>query len=639
MSPEQARSEALDCRSDLWSASAVLYECLTGTPPFDRPTAAEVVAGLLRDPIAPIRALRPDCPEALERIVLGGLTRERGERHRGPRAMARELGRFQREAGLPRGRAAFRVVSPPVWRLLTGGGRGDAKEGRPASVTVLPTSHPPNGLRVVSTLLLSLMIAAVWLTVALWLGERSLRAARTGHPAADSAAGCGRAHGGVLNESATRRVPTVSDYGARVMEAGGTPLQAGDWVGPNLVVRNVLGFGGSGVVYEAEHVRLGSRVAVKVLSVDDRYDAETREALLTRFSREARVCGVLRSVHVPQVHDVGWLPDGSPYLVMELLRGETLEQRLDRGRIALPVAIEIARQVLAALAAAHRFGALHRDVKPGNIVIHRDDDDQPIVKLVDFGICKTVGNSGRHVTLEGLVVGTPHYMAPEQVRAEPLDARADLYAAGVLLYEMVTDRPPFDGSTVAEVTAAVLRDAVVPPSVLRGECPRELEALVVRTMSRDRRQRFASAGQMEMALGALVRRLGWPSGRDVWALEREAPGRSLLEQVSGVMRPMGADHDSPDPRYMASGSARDPRANGASMRDWVDGPPAPLVLDAAWARRPTHILGAPPPAYGPTRRSRRSHLWSMAVLLAALFVLLTVTAVGVLAWQGLAFAG
>ena len=227
-------------------------------------------------------------------------------------------------------------------------------------------------------------------------------------------------------------------------------LAPGIRLGPYEVL-SILGAGGMGQVYRARDTRLGRDVALKLMA-----DAGVQDGpLLTRFEQEARLAGSLNHPNVVVVFDVG-RHEGAPYLVTELLQGETLRQRLEKGPIALDQALDWAAQVARGLAAAHAQGVIHRDVKPENIFITRGGH----VKLLDFGIAKLTeaprGSSpkqlldstagGSEMTVEGQVFGTPSYMSPEQVRGEPVDARTDLFSLGAVLQEMVTGERAFPGA-------------------------------------------------------------------------------------------------------------------------------------------------------------------------------------------------
>jgi serine/threonine-protein kinase len=277
-------------------------------------------------------------------------------------------------------------------------------------------------------------------------------------------------------------------------------LQPGTQVGKHLVIRGVLGSGGTSVVYEALHTRLDAPVAVKVAHVSLHGDEEAEQ----RLEREARVCAGIEDPRVPRVYDMGELEDGRPYLVMQKVSGTTLEELMAQGRIEARTALRIAREVLSALCAVHANGVVHRDVKPSNVIARFGERGFPRVHLMDFGVSKetTSRASSPSLTRPGAILGTPLYMAPEQMAGDPVDARADLYAVGVLLYEMLAGRAPFTGCSSAEIMAAVLRRDHPALDEVWPEAPAALVALVARAMAERAQERFASARDMRDALDA-----------------------------------------------------------------------------------------------------------------------------------------
>jgi serine/threonine-protein kinase len=274
-----------------------------------------------------------------------------------------------------------------------------------------------------------------------------------------------------------------------------------------------LGRGGMGAVYVGVHTLLGRRAAVKVLLPE----LSRHQAIVQRFFNEARAATAIKHPGIVEIYDFGFAADGSAYIVMELLAGESLADRLRRGPLPLATAIQIARQTATALGAAHRGGIVHRDLKPDNVFLVPDAETAlgERVKLLDFGIAKLVdpGEVGR--THAGSVMGTPMYMAPEQCRgAADLDHRADLYALGCVLHEMVAGAPPFVGDAAGVVLGAHLH---LPPPPLRSLVPHataELEAVVLRLLAKDPAARPASADAVAAELVAVGAPLGLsrPSG-------------------------------------------------------------------------------------------------------------------------------
>jgi eukaryotic-like serine/threonine-protein kinase len=275
-------------------------------------------------------------------------------------------------------------------------------------------------------------------------------------------------------------------------------LPIGFLIGDKYTVKRVLGAGGDGAVYHCEHTEIGHLVAIKVAH---RSRTHNREDIMERFRREARICGSLRHPNVGQVYDVGKLQDGAPYMVMELQEGRSLGAVIDESVLPIGAIIDLTRQLLAGLDAAHRIGIIHRDVKPDNVMLVRDRSGDVVVKLVDFGISKSLDQS-RHpgVTAEGIIVGSPDYMPPEQLRGDAVDVRTDVYAVGVLLYETLTRHTPFDAANLPDLVAAILRDPFKPPSQIRFDCPPALEQVVLKAMTRQPEGRYQSVDEFSRAL-------------------------------------------------------------------------------------------------------------------------------------------
>jgi serine/threonine-protein kinase len=264
-----------------------------------------------------------------------------------------------------------------------------------------------------------------------------------------------------------------------------------------------IGAGGMGTVWEAEHVEIGHKVAVKLMHLESTRDAER----VARFRREAHVAGNLGHDNICNVLDIGMSEEHGLYLVMPLLRGRSLAKLLDEvGTLPTERALDITAQVLDALGAAHAAGIVHRDLKPDNVFVGRVGDRDDFVKVLDFGISKVSAVEGSApLTQTGIVLGTPDYMAPEQARGrKDLDARVDLWAAGVMLYEMLSGKRPFAGDSVNEIIVNIVTEDFTPLGKLRPETPTPVDAIVTRALARDREERFADAASMRAAVFAAL---------------------------------------------------------------------------------------------------------------------------------------
>ena len=311
-----------------------------------------------------------------------------------------------------------------------------------------------------------------------------------------------------VDPSAQRHCPSCGaiypgDYAVCPRDA--TPLSRGEGaedpligaiLGDTYELQRRLGEGGMGRVYEARHVRLGRRFAVKMLH---QMFAADRDAL-ARFRREATAAAAIVSPHVAQVVDVNATRDGHPYLVYELLEGEDLSTLLEReGSLSIDRATRIARQVAHGLEAAHAAGVVHRDLKPENVMLVRGGDGGDLAKVLDFGIAKVTEDE--KLTRTGAILGTPAYMAPEQARGgATIDHRCDVYALGAMLYRSVTGRPAFGGEDAGRTLTSVIWDEPARPKTLRRDLPDALELVIQRAMAKDPHARFASMAELEAAL-------------------------------------------------------------------------------------------------------------------------------------------
>ncbi len=283
-------------------------------------------------------------------------------------------------------------------------------------------------------------------------------------------------------------------------EARGSPFEPGIRLGERYRLGERLAAGGVGQIFEAIDERLDRRVAVKVVRTPGLADRGT----LARLEREARAAARIHHPNIVDVTDFGTTSEGYPFLVMERLEGETLEERIARGPLPVSLAVELHGQLLDALAAAHAAGVLHRDVKPANVLVGALPSDAVVVTLLDFGLAALSEGAGTSkLTDGGVVLGSPAYLAPERLLGQPADARADLYAVGVCLFEALTGTRPFEAPSALVLRGRVLTEPAPRARSLRPELAPALDALVARALAKSPAERFASAEEMRDALRAL----------------------------------------------------------------------------------------------------------------------------------------
>jgi serine/threonine-protein kinase len=347
-------------------------------------------------------------------------------------------------------------------------------------------------------------------------------------------------------------------------------FEVGDLILGKYEVTRVLGRGGMGVVVAALHKELGELVALKFLKPSIR----DNEAACQRFLREARTATRIKNEHVARVYDVG-TADGTPFIVMEYLTGQDLAGEIrDRGPLPVAKAVDLLLQACEAVADAHKLGIVHRDLKPSNLFVTTGSDGMPFVKVIDFGISKSLTTSDPSVTASSAAVGSPKYMSPEQLAcSRHVDQRSDVWSLGIVLYEMLTTETPFPGDSLAIVGAAILRGLYTRLSIHRSDVPAQLEQVVADALTRDLEKRLPS-------VHAFAARIA-PFGSDA--------ARSSLERIERI-------------------STRTPPASPDAIDLTVpDAPPSALqeagLLPATTTGPPTASSAAESPR--PSVRSRR----------------------------------
>jgi serine/threonine-protein kinase len=276
--------------------------------------------------------------------------------------------------------------------------------------------------------------------------------------------------------------------------------KAGELIAGKYRIDNLIGEGGMGAVFAATHALTGRRLAVKWLLPDIARNSDA----VQRLFREAQATGRIDHPNVVDVYDVGE-HDGAPFLVMELLQGETLTRGLERGALKIPDIIRMVVGAIDGVAAAHREGVIHRDIKPDNIFLCRDANGAlQGSKVLDFGISKVSSIGGQlnpRLTKTGAIMGTPYYMSPEQIRgATEIDSRVDIYAFGVILYEALTGRVPFDGKTYSALVLEIATGTPARPCEVNPQLAGSLERVILKAMARDPDQRFQTLESMAKAL-------------------------------------------------------------------------------------------------------------------------------------------
>jgi serine/threonine-protein kinase len=346
------------------------------------------------------------------------------------------------------------------------------------------------------------------------------------------------------------------------------PLEPGNLIDSKYHVLRCIGEGGMGAVYLGENTRIRRRVAIKVLHASVAENAE----VVQRFEREAQAAGCIGNDHILEVLDIGALPNGERYIVMEFLDGEPLSRRMTQLTQLTPAQLApLIAQLLAGLGAAHGAGITHRDLKPDNVFILKQKAGQrDFVKIIDFGISKFAQVDGAvNVTRAGAMMGTPLYMSPEQARGSAeADARSDLYAVGVIMYEATAGRPPFTAESFNELLFQIVLGEITPLHAAAPGIDPAFSAIVMKAMARDPKDRFQSAAEFRSALEV------WAAGAGISLRISAAPGEFGQTPIPGQLPgrgtpyPVGARPGGQTPQAVGQAHPTGPRGTPGSPPGW-----------------------------------------------------------------------
>jgi serine/threonine protein kinase len=565
MSPEQARGEPLDGRTDLYAAGIILWELLTGRQLFpsgkppgaakDQQTSEELLRRVRNPDLVPPSRRAGRVPVELDRIAMKALAPDLKQRYRTCEELRHDLATFLAQTSPATDAARVQSFLSDLYKedieaeraereQLIGKARDwystkhEAKDERATNpnpnpkASATPKSGPPPIPR-----------------------AKADSAPDTEATADDRSGRSGRSERGTMisgparhDRTLNRRLDTAPDVALAEDTEPSGDTAAGDRrstdvvgtvVGGRYYVRRLCGEGGMGRVYEAEHIDIGKRVALKIL-----HPAYSQTPdLVERLRREARAASKIAHPNVVDVTDSGTTPEGSFFFVMEYLEGIELGELIYReGKLDVARALHIGEQICRALQAAHEVNVIHRDLKPENVLICTRDGQKDFVKVLDFGIAKSGSDDleresgiGRRLTSPGMTMGTPEYMAPEQAAGKPADPRSDVYAAGGLLYEMLSGKAPFEGANFMEILHKKANTMPAPLSTMREDVPPALEALIFKALAKEPDDRPKSMEVLGLELRVIARAMfpGWASIRPVADSDR-LPQFGVLGALRGA---------------------------------------------------------------------------------------------------------
>ena len=464
LSPEQARRQPLDGRVDIYAAGIMLWELLTGrqlfpiASPADQPNP-DAMARARNPEVVPPSTISHRVPPELDRIVMRALAVEREERYPNAELLRADLAAFLAETAPKTDADRLAGFLRPLFAE-------DAREEKRERDRLIA-------------------------------GSRAMLSGGHGAPS-----------GGHRAPSAGLSTPSAALHDGPHRE--GEDPRIGTTLGGRYHIRRLCGEGAMGRVYEAQHIDIGRRVAIKVLHARFHHSAD----LVERFRREARAASKIGHPNIVDVTDSGSTPDGAFYFVMEFLDGVNLEDLILRtGPLPVERALLVTAQISRALEAAHAAEVIHRDLKPANVMLVNRNDEADFVKVLDFGISKDLDLAvGAALTRPDIAIGTPAYMAPEQAAGKAADALTDVYAVGGLLYEMLTATQPCTGDDAIEVLQRKATEDPRPIGELRPDLPRDVQRLVMRALARAPGDRQPSMATLkEQVVGCLMSVEGAPT--------------------------------------------------------------------------------------------------------------------------------